>query len=137
MDMPGTGVKHTGFPSPAQDFAESRLDLNRLIIAHPLATFFMRVSGNAMQAAGIHSGDILVVDRALNPGHRDVVVAVIEGEMMVRRLWRRNGQIRLLAENPDITPLAVQGETELIVWGVATYVLHDLRQHRIRNVPEK
>ncbi len=133
--MSGTGLNYTGFPSPARDFAESRLDLNQLVIAHPLATFFMRVSGDAMQAAGIHSGDILVVDRALNAGHRDVVVAVVEGELMVRRLWSRNGQIRLLAENPDVSPLAIHGDTELMVWGVATYVLHNLRQHRITNAP--
>lgn len=133
--MPGTGVNCTGFPSPAQDFTESRLDLNRLIIAHPLATFFMRVAGDAMQAAGIHSGDILVVDRALDAGHRDVVVAVVEGELLVRRLWRRNGRIRLLTESPDTASLAITTGMELIIWGVATYVLHDLRQHRIRNAP--
>ena len=133
--MPGTGITYSGFPSPAQDFTESRLDLNRLIIAHPLATFFMRVSGEAMQAAGIHAGDILVVDRALNAGHRDVVVAVVAGELMIRRLWCRDGRIRLLAENPDVAPLPIQGDTELIVWGVATYVLHDLRPHRMRNAP--
>ncbi len=130
--MPGTGLEYTGFPSPAQDFAESRLDLNQLVIAHPLATFFMRVDGDAMRGAGIHSGDILVVDRALDAGHRDVVVAVVEGELLVRRLWQRDGRVRLLAENPDVAPLTMESDMELIIWGVATYVLHDLRPIRIR-----
>ncbi len=129
--MPGTGIIYTGFPSPARDFAESRLDLNRLVIDHPMATFFMRASGDAMNDAGIHSGDILIVDRSLEAGHRDVVVAVVAGEFVVRRLWQRDGHIRLLPENSDFEPFTINRGTELMIWGVVTYALHDLR--RIRN----
>lgn len=135
--MPGTGITHTGFPSPAQDFAESRLDLNRLIIIHPAATFFMRAAGEAMREAGIHSGDILVVDRALTAGHRDVVVAVVAGELMVRRLWHRGREIRLLPENSAFSPLVIDRGAELIVWGVVTYVLHPLQRTGTRQQPDE
>jgi DNA polymerase V len=133
--MPGTGITHTGFPSPAQDFAEGRLDLNRLVIIHPAATFFMRAAGEAMREAGIHAGDILVVDRALTAVHRDVVVAVMAGELMVRRLWRRGGEIRLMPESSTFSPLIIEPGTDLVVWGVVTYVLHCLRHAGDRRQP--
>jgi DNA polymerase V len=133
--MPGTGITHTGFPSPAQDFAEGRLDLNRLVVSRPAATFFMRAAGEAMHEAGIHAGDILVVDRSLTAVHRDVIVAVVDGELMVRRLWRRGGEVRLLPENSGAGPAVIRRETDLVVWGVVTYVLHCLRHAGERRPP--
>jgi DNA polymerase V len=115
-----------GFPSPAQDFIERELDLNELVIKHPAATFFLRVEGDSMVGAGIHSGDILIADRAIKPRHGHVVVAVIDGEFTVKRLYQKNGEIRLLAENPNYLPLRVSGEMSFEVWGVVTHNLHKL-----------
>jgi len=116
-----------GFPSPAEDYIEKYLDLNELLIKHPSATFFVKVSGNSMINAGIHDGDILVVDRALEPKNNDIVIAVIDGELTVKRLIIKNKKIYLYPENSNYKPIEVRSEErELIIWGVATYVIHKL-----------
>jgi len=116
-----------GFPSPAEDYIEKYLDLNELLIKHPSATFFVKVSGNSMINAGIHDGDILVVDRALEPKNNDIVIAVIDGELTVKRLIIKNKKIYLYPENSNYKPIEVGSEErELIIWGVATYVIHKL-----------
>lgn len=88
-----------GFPSPADDYVEAWLDLNELLIEHKDATFFLRASGDSMTGAGIQEGSLLVVDRALEARHGDIVIAVIDGELTVKRLEKRRGKIRLVAEN--------------------------------------
>jgi len=115
-----------GFPSPAEDYIEGRLDLNELMVQHPAATFFVRVAGDSMVNAGIHDGDILVVDRSLEPAHGKVVIAVVEGELTVKRLFAKNGTVRLLAENPDYPSIELSGDSGFEVWGVVTYVIHPL-----------
>ena len=113
-----------GFPNPAEDEIEQALDLNALMIAHPAATFFVRVSGDSMKDAGIFSGDILVVDRSLEAANGKIVVAIIQGEFTVKRLVMRQNKIILAAENPAYAPIEITEESEFQVWGVVTYVIH-------------
>lgn len=115
-----------GFPSPADDHIEGRLDLNRHLIKHPAATFFMRVSGDSMIGAGIHSDDILVVDRSLEPADKDIVIALIDGERTVKRLSKKNGVLRLLPENPNYQPIEITADQSVEIWGVVTNVIHAL-----------
>ena len=115
-----------GFPSPAEDYIEGRLDLNRHLIKHPAATFFVRVAGDSMIGAGIHPGDILVVDRAIEPQDSNVVIAVIDGELTVKRISQRGGKLFLVPDNLAYQPLEIQEEMEFEVWGVVTSVIHNL-----------
>lgn len=115
-----------GFASHAEDFVQKNLDLNELMVEHPTATFFVRVRGDSMLGAGIHSGDILVVDRALLPCSGKVVVALLNGEFTVKRLIQESGKITLQAENPEYLPLTVSARDDFQVWGVVTYVIHKL-----------
>jgi DNA polymerase V len=115
-----------GFPSPAGDYVESEIDLNEWLITNRLATFIVRVEGDSM-AGEIHSGDRLIVDRSLEPRHGDVVVACVGGEMTVKRLLVTDGKVLLTADNPEYPPIEIDGEQELIVWGVVTNSIHRLR----------
>ena len=115
-----------GFPSPAEDYIEGRLDLNRHLIKHPAATFFVRVAGDSMIDAGIHPGDILVVDRAVEPADGRVVIAVIDGELTVKRIAQRGGRLYLVADNSRYAPLEIIEEMEFEIWGVVTTVVHHL-----------
>lgn len=115
-----------GFPSPAEDYQDAGLELNEHLVRDPAATFFARASGDSMLGAGIHSGDILVVDRSLEPAHGRVVVATINGELTVKRLRNIGGRIRLVAENPACAPLESSADSEVEVWGVVTWVIHKL-----------
>jgi len=115
-----------GFPSPADDYVEDRIDLNQHLIRHKEATFFLRVKGDSMLGAGIHDGDLLVVDRALEPVGGKIVIAVLDGELTVKRLERRAGQVRLMPENPAFAPIVVNNEQDLVIWGVVTNVIHGL-----------
>ena len=115
-----------GFPSPADDYLEGKLDLNRHLIKHPAATFFVRVTGDSMIDAGIHSGDLLVVDRSLEPADKHVVVAVLDGELTVKRLSRQNGRLRLLPENRKYQPIEITSQQTIEIWGVVTSVIHAL-----------
>ena len=116
-----------GFPSPADDYIAETLDLNELLITHKEATFFVRAKGHSMTGAGIHDGDLLVVDRSLAATHRSVIIAVVDGEFTVKRLYKRAGKIRLLAENPDFAPIEFNEGQELQVWGVVTSVVHQMK----------
>jgi DNA polymerase V len=111
-----------GFPSPAEEFIDSKLDLNEYLVAHPAATFYARVSGHSMIGAGIHPGDILIVDRSLEAKHDDIVVAVVENELTVKRLYQSRGCVELRSENPDYPPLTFSENSSLIIWGVVTGV---------------
>src|SRR4051794_31080560 len=116
----------TGFPSPAEDSAEHWLDLNEHLVSHRAATFFVNVKGRAMEGAGISDGDTLIVDRALQPGDGDVVVALVEGEYTIRRLRRTGSRVTLLSENPDYEPLDISPQHQFEVWGVVTFVIHPM-----------
>jgi DNA polymerase V len=113
-----------GFPSPAEDYVEGSLDLNEHLIQHKEATFFVRVRGDSMTGAGIRNGDLLVVDRAREAGDGDIVIAVVDGELTVKRLCRRGGHLRLLPENPCFQPIEFKDGQELVVWGVVTSFIH-------------
>lgn len=116
-----------GFPSPADDYLETRLDLNRHCIPHPEATFFLRVSGSSMMDLGILDGDLAIVDRSLKPKSGDVVIAALDGELTVKRLTRQGGGIVLAPGNPEYAPIPVGPDQDLVIWGVVTFVLHRLR----------
>lgn len=113
-----------GFPSPAEDYVEGSLDLNEHLIQHKEATFFVRVKGESMIGAGIQNGDLLVVDRALEAVDGNIVIAVVDGELTLKRLSRRNGQVRLLPENPCFHPIEFNDDQSLEIWGVVTNVIH-------------
>ena len=113
-----------GFPSPADDYSEGKLDLNAYLIPKPASTFFVRVSGDSMIGVGIHPGDILVVDRSLEAKHGKIVIAAVNTELTVKRLYKKDGAIKLLAENPNYPELVFGEESELFIWGVVTSVIH-------------
>ena len=115
-----------GFPSPAEDDQDGAIDLNELLAPHPEATFLLRVSGHSMSGAGIDDGDVLVVDRALEPTHGRVVIAVLDGEFTVKRLHRRGAVVRLEAAHTDYPPITLGDGQELQVWGVVTRVIKQL-----------
>ena len=117
-----------GFPSPADDYIEGQLDLNQHLIEHPAATFFVRVEGTSMIGAGIHHGNILVVDRSLEANDGDIVVAVVNGELTVKRLQRRNGSVHLKPENPEYSPLKITDEMDVTIWGVVTSSVQEFRK---------
>lgn len=116
-----------GFPSPADDYIEGRLDLNELLVNNKSATFFLRVKGDSMINAGIHHGDIIIVDRSVQPAHRSIVVAVVDGELTVKRLFSRSGVTELHAENPNYAPICLQEGQELSIWGVVTSSVHQVK----------
>jgi len=115
-----------GFPSPADDYMDGSLDLNEHVVKHPAATYFLRASGDSMTGAGIFNGDLLIVDRSLEPAHGKIVIAEVDGQLTVKRLYRREGRCFLQSENENYPPLELQEGNELIVWGVVTHVLHNL-----------
>jgi DNA polymerase V len=115
-----------GFPSPAADYEEGKLDLNRHLIRNPAATFFVRVTGDSMLKAGIHSGDLLVVDRSLEPRDKNVVIAVVNGELTVKRIRIRKNRLTLEAENDAYQSQEINDQIEFEVWGVVTNVIHEL-----------
>lgn len=115
-----------GFPSPAQDYFTGRVDLNAHLIKDVTSTFLVRVSGDSMTGAGISDGDELVVDRSLTPADGNVVVAIIDGELTIKRLRLGHHEVRLAAENPDYPDIVVPELAELSIWGVVTRCLHRL-----------
>jgi len=115
-----------GFPSPADDYIEGKLDLNRHLIKHPAATFFVRVTGDSMIGAGIHSGDLLVVDRSLDAVDGHVIVAALDGELTVKRLFKRGGLLRLLPANSEYQPIEILTQQTFEIFGVVTNVIHAL-----------
>ena len=116
-----------GFPSPADDYVDSHIDLNEHLIRHPSATFFVRASGNSMINAGICSGDLLIIDRAPKPADNSIVLAVVDGDFTIKRLRRTsNGKIYLIPENPAFKTLEVTSEMQFEVWGTVTHVIHQV-----------
>ncbi len=116
-----------GFPSPADDHLERGINLNEELIRNPAATFYVRVKGESMRDAGIHPGDILIIDRSVTPADRQIVVAMIDGEFTVKRFRKRNGKITLEAENPAFQPIEIGENQELTIWGAVTYIIHQAR----------
>ncbi len=112
-----------GFPSPAVDFKEDDIDLNKELCKNPLATFYIKVNGNSMIDAGINDKDILIVDRSLEPQDNKIAVCLIDGEFTVKRLKIDKNGIFLMPENKEFQPIKVTVENELVIWGIVTYVI--------------
>lgn len=115
-----------GLPSPAGDYEEERLDLNKHLLKNPQSTFFVRVSGDSMVDAGIHPGDLLVVDRTLRPANGRIVIAVVNGELTVKKMFKEGDELFLMPENTAYAAIEVTTEMDFMVWGVVTNVIHDL-----------
>ena len=115
-----------GFPSPAGDAVDRPLDLHEHLVRNPAATFFVRASGDSMREAGIHDGDLLVVDRSLEATHGRIVVAALDGELTVKRLKRRAGRVLLAPANPDYPEIDITEREEIHLWGVVAYVIHQV-----------
>lgn len=109
-----------GFPSPAEDLGAQRIDLTQVLIKHAQATYFLRASGHSMVEAGIFDNDIMVVDRAIKPRHNHIVVAVVDGDFTVKRLYQRLGRIKLKAANPTFADIVPKDGQTLEIWGVVT-----------------
>ncbi len=120
------GLVPAGFPSPAADYEENKLDLNRHLIRNSAATFFVRAAGDSMIGAGIHTGDLLIVDRSLEPKDKNVVIAVVNGELTVKRIRIQKKKIALEPENENYPVRHIEADTEFEVWGVVTNVVHAL-----------
>lgn len=112
-----------GFPSPAADFMEDTIDLNKELSKNPLATFFVKVSGNSMIDAGIDHNDVLVVDRSLEPKNNKIAVCFINGEFTVKRISVKKDEMFLMPENKNYKPIKVTSETQIIIWGIVTYII--------------
>ena len=115
-----------GFPSPASDYIEQRLDLNDFLIKHPSATFFVKAKGDSMIDAGIHDGDILIVDKALEPKNNSIIIAVINSEFTVKRFRKIKDDYYLIPENINYKAIKLTEDMDFMVWGVVTNVIHEL-----------
>ena len=113
-----------GFPSPAEDYVEKKLDLNEHLITHPAATFFVKVEGESMKEANIFKGDIIIVDRSIQPENGSIVVAVVNQEFTLKRLLIKEKKIFLQPENKDYLPMEIKPDWNFEVWGVVTYIIH-------------
>jgi DNA polymerase V len=116
----------TGFGAAADDYSERGIDLNEQLIANKTATYFFRMNGDAMVGAGIFSGDTLIVDRSITNANGKVVIAVLNGEMMVRRLEKAFNKIRLVPETNNLSTIDVDPYSDFAIWGVVTYVIHSV-----------
>lgn len=112
-----------GFPSPAADFMENNIDLNKELSENPLATFYIKVKGNSMIDAGIEDKDVLIVDRSIEPQDNKIAVCFIDGEFTVKRIKLEKDCLYLMPENPNYAPIKVTEENQLIIWGIVTYVI--------------
>jgi DNA polymerase V len=115
-----------GFPSPAEDFAEPTLDLNRYVIKNPASTFYARITGDSMEGAGIGDGDIVVIDKSLEPKDGNIAVCFIDGEFTLKRILLDNGRLWLQPANPKFKAIEITEENHFLVWGVVTHVVKNL-----------
>lgn len=113
-----------GFPSPAMDYIEEKLDIKEYLIEHPNSTFFVRVNGDSMTGEGINDGDLLVVDKSINGFMGHIVIAEVNGEFTVKKIDMINGKLYLIAANDKFVPIEINETTEFMIWGVVTYSIH-------------
>jgi DNA polymerase V len=116
------GIK-AGFPSPAADFDESKISLDAVLVKNREATFYAKASGTSMIGAGIDDGDILVIDRSLEPRNNKVAVCFLDGEFTVKRIKVAKEKVYLMPENKDFEPIVITEENQLIIWGIVTYIV--------------
>jgi|TARA_B110000263_G_C15104959_1_gene417054 DNA polymerase V len=114
-----------GFPSPATDYIENKLDLNEYLIKRPAATFIVKAKGSSMIDAGILSGDLLIVDRSISPKNDNIVIASIFGDLTVKKIRKKENSLFLLSANSDYPSIQVKEEMECSIWGVVTYIIHE------------
>ena len=119
-----------GFPSPADDYLDVGIDLNEHLIQHPASTFFLHVNGSSMTNTGIHDGDLLIVDKSLNPEPGNVVVAVLDGSFTVKRLVHEKGKVYLTADSPNYQPINLRYYSDVYIWGVAIYSIHTINRNK-------
>ena len=115
-----------GFPSPADDFKEVRISLDKELVKNKEATFYARVDGDSMIGAGLENGDLLVIDRSLNPENGKIAVCLINGEFTVKRIKKEKEKIYLIPENKKYKTIEIKEENELIIWGIVEYVIKKL-----------
>jgi len=116
-----------GFPSPAEDHLDNSLDLNEYLIKHPSATFYIYAKGHSMNDIGIYDGDVMIVDRALEAKSKDIIIAVINGEFTVKRIYIKNNSIYLIPENKTFKPILVEDDMDFQIWGVVTHAIHSFK----------
>ncbi len=117
-----------GFPSPAEDYLELGIDLNQHLIKNPISTFFLRVSGNSMNNAGIYDKDLLIIDRSINPTPGNIVVAVLDGEFTLKRLIQDHDNYYLKADKENYPAINLYQYSDIQIWGVAIYSIHELKR---------
>ena len=115
-----------GFPSPASDYLEGEIDLNRYLIKNPLATFIVKSQGNCMLQAGIHSGDLLIVDRSIKPKNNSIAIASIDGDLTVKRIKISEKKFLLSSDNKDYGNVKINNESDIFIWGIVTKVIHNV-----------
>jgi DNA polymerase V len=120
------GVR-AGFPSPAQDFMSESIDLNRDLIIHSESTFYARVAGDSLKDANVADGDILVIDKSLEPRDGDMAVCLVEGDFTLKFIEKHKDFLLLRPANPDYEPIKVLPEQDFMVWGIVTYIVHKVR----------
>jgi DNA polymerase V len=121
LDVPNADA--TGFGSPTDDYMDRGIDLNQQLVRNKPATFFMRVQGHSMINACIHDGDIVIVDRSVKPVSGKIIIAVVDGEMLIRRYERTINKVRLIPETPKLSPMEISEYSDFSIWGVVTYVI--------------
>jgi len=119
------GVK-AGFPSPAQDYVEQRIDLNKVLIKHPSSTFFAKVDGDSMENTFIMDKDIVIIDKSLEVKEGCKVVAFIDGDFVMKTIKLGKNEVYLIPENPEYPTITVTADNQFTIWGVVTYVIHKL-----------
>lgn len=117
-----------GFPSPAEDFAEPTLDLNRYVIKNPASTFYARITGDSMIGADIHDGDIVVIDKSLEPQDGNIAVCFIDGEFTLKQIKVEKEKLLLMPANPQFHPIEITEDNHFVVWGIVTYVIKELKR---------
>ena len=115
-----------GFPSPANDYLEGEIDLNRYLIKNPLATFIVKSQGNSMLQAGIHSGDLLIVDRSIKAKNNSIVVASVDGDLIVKRIKISGKKYLLASDNKTYKDIKINNESDIFIWGKVTKVIHNV-----------
>ena len=115
-----------GFPSPASDYLEGEIDLNRYLIKNPPATFIVKSQGNCMLQAGIHSGDLLIVDKSIKPKNNSIVIASINGDLIVKRIKISGKKFLLTSDNKEYGNIKINNESDIFIWGIVTKVIHNV-----------
>ncbi len=115
-----------GFPSPAEDYTEPTLDLNRYVIKNPASTFYARITGDSMIGADIHDGDIVVIDKSLEPKDGNIAVCFIDGEFTLKQIKVEKGKLLLMPANPQFHPIEITEDNHFVVWGIVTHIVKQL-----------